>query len=266
MVRTEVETAVSPWQVWLALTDQAHLSNWLLDSAEGELAVGQRVRWHLSGARTPVEFVVRKLEDEHSLLVELRPSAQLIEICVAGASGSSLVSITHSGFSDGNEGDSAYREAIAAWQQRINVLKLYSSQYFSRPRQTIQTTSNTTLSEAEISRYVLQPFGHPKWLTLDGLLEPLRDTTITLWDGTKISSRILIASKDALMFSWNEGQGYVLFTCRYGGSSNSEIRMRVSSWMGDRQGLKAFCKTLQVGLSNLLVLCGAEASSQGSND
>ena len=265
-VRTEVETAVSSWQVWLALTDQAHLSNWLLDSAEGELAVGQRVRWLLSGTRIPFEFVVLKLEDERSLLVELRPTEQLIEICVAGASGSSLVSITHSGFSDDNDGDSAYREAIAAWQERINVLKLYLGRYFARPRQTIQTASITTLAEAEISRYILQLAGHRKWLTIDGVLKPLRDTTITLWDGSKISSRILIASNDTLMFSWNEGHGYALLNCRSRRSNSSEIRMLVSSWMGDREGLQAFSETLQVGLSNLLGLFGSEASSQGSTD
>ncbi len=265
-VRREVETAVSPWQVWLAWTDPVHLSNWLLDSAEGELAVGQTVSWLLSGTSVPFQFVVRSLADERSLLVELRPSGQLIEIRIEGASGSCLVSITHSGFSDDDEGDVAYQEAIAAWQQRVNVLKLYLGHSFARPRQTIQMSSITTLTEYEISRYILDPSGHRKWLTLEGRLEPLRDTEIELWDGSKISSRILVASNDFMMFSWDEGKGFVLLTYRPSSSGKSEIGMSVSSWTDDPERLEAFYETLRVGLSKMLGFSGAEAASQGSKD
>lgn len=265
IIRSEIATPVSAWQAWLAWKDLSHLSNWLLDDAKGEFAVGQRLSWSETSNFSDTESEIKLVEDGRRLVAQLLPSGQLMEVVIEGTTGSSLVSITHSGFPDEAKGDADYQRVISAWHIRVNVLKLYLTHYFGRSRRTLRSHHDCEIPLDDL-RANLRPPGRAGWLVQEGAFSAERESRLMLWDGTLMTAKVLAAHAESLMLAWREINGYLLLRWRALDPTSTEVTVDVTSWGGQSDLFEAAAETICIAVSKLARLPDVGVRSQGSGE
>jgi uncharacterized protein YndB with AHSA1/START domain len=208
IIKTAIRSSATPEQLFEAWADPEKLAQWFPDRAEGRAVEGGVQQWFFDrfdyalpyevSAATPGEHLVYTGE------IPGRPRF-FLEIEIRREAGSTLLTLTNSGFLDKDGWDEEYEGISSGWQMALALLKLYGERYYGAPRAQFFAMRPASFEYADLLPFYTRRERLASWLTKSGAIDEVGQRySLELHDGGSATGDILAITGWEVLLSWEE--------------------------------------------------------------
>jgi uncharacterized protein YndB with AHSA1/START domain len=220
--------------VWEAWADPARLAQWFPDRAEGRAEEGAVQTWFFDRFKYALPYeVYSAVPGEHLVLTGQPPGRPrfFLEIEIARDAGSTLVTLTNSGFLDKDGWDDEYEGIVSGWHMSLALLKLYAEQYYGRARSQFFAMRPARYEFRELLPFYREAGALARWLTVKGAIgDPGEPFALILTDGERLSGDVLAVTGWEVQLSWKEIDGCLALKGFALGPAGLAICIHGSAW------------------------------------
>lgn len=233
LLRASMKTAADPMQVWEAWADPAKLGHWFPDRADGRAVEGAVQTWFFDRFNYAMPYeVYSSVPGEHLVYTGQMPGRArfYLEIDITREAGTTVLTLTNSGFLDKDGWDDEYEGIASGWQMALAMLKQYVEQYFGRPRVQFFAMRPAQYEFADLLPHYRDATLLAEWLTTSGAVGNTGDQyALALQDGGRASGEVLAVTGWEVQLSWTEIAG-VLALKGFAMGPSRAICIHGSSW------------------------------------
>jgi uncharacterized protein YndB with AHSA1/START domain len=233
-ITASIRTTATPERLWEAWADPERLAHWFPDRAEGRAEVGATQTWYFDRFKYALPYeVFSAVPGEHLVLTGEPPGRPrfFLEIDLRREGGSTVLTLTNSGFLDQEGWDEEYEGIVSGWQLSLAVLKEYAERYDGRPRTQFFAMRPGAFEYAELRPLFREPAALARWLTSSGGIgAPGDHYELTLMDGTIVDGEILAVTAWEVLVSWRAIQGVLALKAFSMGPGRRALCIHGSGW------------------------------------
>jgi uncharacterized protein YndB with AHSA1/START domain len=234
VIRASLKTAADPMQLWEAWADPARLAHWFPDRAEGRAVAGAVQTWFFDRFNYAMPYeVYSSVPGEHLVYTGQMPGRPrfYLEIDITREAGTTVLTLTNSGFLDKEGWDDEYEGIASGWQMALAMLKQYVEHYFGRPRVQFFAMRPAQYEFADLLPHYREANLLAEWLTSSGAIGNTGDRyALVLQDDGPASGEVLAVTGWEVQLSWTEIAGIVALKGFAMGPGRRAICIHGSSW------------------------------------
>lgn len=233
-ITASIRTTAPPERLWEAWADPEKLAHWFPDRAEGRAEVGTIQTWHFDRFKYALPYeVFSAVPGEHLVLTGEPPGRPrfFLEIDIRRDGGSTVLTLTNSGFLDKDGWDEEYEGIVSGWQMSLGVLKEYAERHYGQPRTQFFAMRPASFEYADLRAYFREPASLARWLTSSGGIgDPGARHELTLQDGTRVDGEVLAVTAWEVLVSWTAIQGVLALKAFSMGPGRRALCVHGSGW------------------------------------
>jgi uncharacterized protein YndB with AHSA1/START domain len=234
VIRASINTAADPMQLWEAWADPAKLGHWFPDRADGRAIEGAVQTWFFDRFNYAMPYeVYSSVPGEHLVYTGQMPGRPrfYLEIDITREAGTTVLTLTNSGFLDKEGWDDEYEGIASGWQMGLAMLKQYVEHYFGRPRVQFFVMRPAQYEFAELLPHYRDARLLAEWLTSSGAIGNTGEMyAMALQDGSRATGQVLAVTGWEVQLSWNEIAGVLALKAFAMGPGRRAICIHGSSW------------------------------------
>jgi uncharacterized protein YndB with AHSA1/START domain len=125
--RTRIKIAKSPHEVFDAIVDPNHMSQYFISAGSGRMEEGKTVTWHWADVGAEMAVDVGKIEEDRLVSFSWRASRSKteVEIKLEPTKEATLVTVVEDGWDKSDKGIAALAENTQGWVGFLLCLKAY---------------------------------------------------------------------------------------------------------------------------------------------
>jgi uncharacterized protein YndB with AHSA1/START domain len=233
-IRASIRSTATREQIFESWVDPEKLAQWFPDRAEGRAVEGGVQKWFFDRFNYALPYeVYDAVPGEHLVYTGAMPgrSPFFLEIELTSDGGSTVVTLTNSGFLDKEGWDEEYEGIASGWQMALAVLKLYAERYYGRPRRQFFAMRPAAYEYSDLLAFYTDPERLALWLTHSGRIGQAGDPySIELRTGERASGHVLALTGWEVQLSWNEIGGALALKGFGIGNGRRAISVHGSGW------------------------------------
>jgi len=260
--------------VWRAWTDPDWLSGWMVERADGQIALGRSVTWAWDSLGVELQLDVVACEPPTRFVLAGGPAARMPQTQSIAltplAGGGTHVELEHGGFRPGPAGQDERAGTAAGWRVMLRILAHYLAGRAGRPRQCAAVLAPVAAPLSVTGELLHRPLGRAAWLIGDGASPPLADEgerfALAAIGGARVTGQVLaLAPPFQLAVSWEEIDGVLTLRAiqaaagagpEPGASGAVLASAQAWSWSPERPAWRAARATLEAAVARLVGAAG----------
>ncbi len=233
-IRTTIRTTATPEKIFEAWADPSKLAQWFPDRAEGRAVEGGVQKWFFDRFNYALPYeVAAAVPGEHLVYTGVIPGRPrfYLEIEIARDGGSTVVTLTNSGFLDKDGWDEEYEGIASGWQMAMAMLKLYAERHYGRERHQFFAMRPAAYEYRDLISFYSAPERLAAWLTKSGAIgEAGQRYALELRNGVRASGEVLAVTGWEVQLSWDEIEGALALKGFGIGQGRRAVSIHGSGW------------------------------------
>jgi uncharacterized protein YndB with AHSA1/START domain len=233
-IKAAIRSSATPEQIWEAWADPEKLGQWFPDRAEGRAVEGGVQTWYFDQFKHALPYeVYAAVAGRHLVYTGEIPGRPrfFLEIEITCEAGSTLLTLSNSGFLDAGGWDEEYEGIASGWQMALAVLKLYVEQHYGSPRTQFFAMRPARFEYADLLPFYIRSDRLASWLTTAGAVGDVgQQYRLELQTGGRASGEVLAITGWEVLLSWEEIGGCVALKGFGMGGGRRAICIHGSGW------------------------------------